>query len=192
MIKEENYNLFIASFFETDLDDINISYLKLGYNNIKNISIKDYFDKFHLLLSIWIVGISPSKTLSIEQKIKIIKNIIIKCNKYITFKTFSKFINTYLEIFLIELTYNFQKHNSIETKKLLNDVYNSWNVNEYCKWLCWKMGKIVIKVKKIDGLVQRTINNEFIRDEHLDIFFKKYSFLLWPLDLRNNFYNKYK
>ena len=191
-IKEENYNLFIASFFETDLNDINLTYLKLGYNNIKNISIKDYFDKFHLLLCIWIVGISPSKTLSIEQKIKIIKNIIIKCNKYITFKTFSKFINTYLEIFLIELTYNFQKHNSIEAKKLLNDVYNSWNVNEYCKWLCWKMGKIVIKVKKIEGLDQRTINNEFIRDEHLDIFFKKYSFLLWPLDLRNNFYNKYK
>ena len=191
-INEPNYNLFISSIFQTDLNDNDLSLIKLQYNDIKNISIKDYFDKFHLLLCIWLVGISPSKTLNHEQKINIIKNIIMKCNKYITFKTFSKFINTYLEILLIELTSNFQKHNLMETKKLLNDVYNSWNVNEYCKWLCWKMGKIIIKIKKIDGLDQRTINNEFIRDEHLDIFFRKYSFLLSPLDLRNNFYNKYK
>ena len=191
-INEPNYNLFISSIFQTDLNDNDLSLIKLQYNDIKNISIKDYFDKFHLLLCIWLVGISPSKTLNQEQKINIIKNIVMKCNKYITFKTFSKFINTYLEIFLIELTSNFQKHNLMETKKLLNDVYNSWNVNEYCKWLCWKMGKIIIKIKKIDGLDQRTINNEFIRDEHLDIFFRKYSFLLSPLDLRNNFFNKYK
>ena len=38
----------------------------------------------------------------------------------------------------------------------------------------------------------KTINNEIIRDEHLIAFFKKYSFLLRPIELRNNFYNKYK
>ena len=191
-IEEKNYNLFISEIFDTEINNAILSYLKLDYNSIKNISVKDYFDKFHLLLCIWLVGISPSKTLNIEQKIEIIKKVIIKCNKYITFKTFSKFINTYLEIMLIEMTYNFIKHNLSETKILLNDIYNNFNVNEYCKWLCWKMGKIVLKIKKIDKIEQRAINNEFIRDEHLDIFFRKYSFLLWPLELRSNFFNKYK
>ena len=115
-----------------------------------------------------------------------------KCNKYITLKTFSKFLNTFLEIMLIEITYNFQKHNLQEAKTLLNDIYNNLHVNEYCKWLCWKMAKIILKNKKIENVEKRTINNEFIRDEHLDIFFRKYSFLLRPIELRNNFYNKYK
>ena len=191
-VEEKNYNIFISEIFDTEINDENLSHIKLDYNSVKNISVKDYFNKFHLLLCIWLVGISPSKTLNREQKIEIIKNIIMKCNKYITFKTFSKFLNTYLEIMLIEITYKFQKHNSQETKKLLSDNYNSWHVNEYCKWLCWKMGKIVIKNKNIDKNDQRAINNEFIRDEHLDIFFRKYYFLLWHLELRNNFYNKYK
>jgi hypothetical protein len=164
----------------------------LEYNSIGNISVKDYFDKFHLLLCIWIVGISPARTLDHEQKIELIKIIIMKCNKYITFKTFSKFLNTFLEIMLIEITYNFQKHNLQEAKTLLNDIYNNLHVNEYCKWLCWKMAKIILKNKKIENVEKRTINNEFIRDEHLDIFFRKYSFLLRPIELRNNFYNKYK
>ena len=135
---------------------------------------------------------SNPRTLSHEKKIFLIKNIIMKCNKYITFKTFSKFLTTFLEILLIEVTYHFQKHNLEETKNLLNDVYNNLNVNEYRKWLCWKMGNIVIKNKNNINLDARAINNEFIKDEHLDIFFKKYSFLLWPVELRNNFYNKYK
>ena len=54
------------------------------------------------------------------------------------------------------------------------------------------MAKIILKNKKIENVEKRTINNEFIRDEHLDIFFRKYSFLLRPIELRNNFYNKYK
>jgi hypothetical protein len=191
-VEEKNYNSFISDIFDTEVNNNILSYLKLDYNSIKNISVKDYFDKFHLLLCIWLVGISPSKTLNSEQKIEIIKNIIIKCNKYITFKTFSKFINIYLEIMLIEMTYNFRKHNLSETKILLNDIYNNFNVSEYCKWLCWKMGKIVLNIKKIDKMDQRAVNNEFIKDEHLDIFFRKYSFLLWPLELRNNFFNKYK
>ena len=191
-IDENNYNLFISEIFGSEINNDNLSYIKLDYNSIKNISVKDYLDKFHLLLAIWLIGISPSKTLNKEQKIIIIKNIIIKCNKYITLKTFSKFLNTYLEIMLIELTYKFQKHNLDETKILLNDIYNNWHVNEYYKWLCWKMEKIIIKNKKIDKMDKLAINNEFIRDEHLDIFFNKYYFLLWPLELRNNFYNKYK
>ena len=131
------------------------------------------------------------ENLFLNKKIFLIKNIIIKCNKYITFKTFSKFLTTFLEIMLVEVTYNFGKHNLEETNILLNDVYNNLHVNEYRKWLCWKMGNIVIKNKNNIALDTRAINNEFIKDEHLDIFFKKYSFLLWPIDLRKNFYNKY-
>lgn len=191
-IEEKNYDLFISEIFNTEIDDEIISFIKLGYNSIKNLFIKDYNDKFHLILCIWLVGISPSKTLNHEQKINIIKDIIIKCNKYITFKTFSKFLYAYLQIMLIELTYKFKKHNSEGTEKLLINNYNIWNVNEYGKWLCWKMGKIVIKNKKIDKNDILAINNEFIKDEHLEIFFRKYYFLLWPIELRNNFYNKYK
>ena len=49
-----------------------------------------------------------------------------------------------------------------------------------------------MKNKKMEKFEQKEINNEFIRNEHLDIFFRKYSFLLWPIELRNNFYNKYR
>ena len=93
---------------------------------------------------------------------------------------------------LIELTYNVLKHNVKETKQLLNEIYNINHVTEYCKWLCWKMGKIITKHKKVVLSDAKAINNEFIKDEHLFSFFTKYSFLLRPIDLRNNFYNKYK
>ena len=190
-IQEYDYNIFISKIFNNEIDPNILSYVKLTYNNIKNISVKDYFDKFHLLLIIWLIGMATPRTLSQEKKIFLIKNIIIKCNKYITFKTFSKFLTTFLEIMLVEVTYNFGKHNLEETNILLNDVYNNLHVNEYRKWLCWKMGNIVIKNKNNIALDTRAINNEFIKDEHLDIFFKKYSFLLWRIDLRKNFYNKY-
>ena len=54
------------------------------------------------------------------------------------------------------------------------------------------MGKIITNNKKVVMSDTKAINNEFIRDEHLIAFFKKYSFLLRPLELRTNFYNKYK
>ena len=93
---------------------------------------------------------------------------------------------------LIEITYNFQNHNPQESKMLLNDIYNNMHVSEYCRWLCWKMGKIITNNKTNVMSDTKAINNEFIKDEHLNIFFKKYSFLLRPLELRTNFYNKYK
>ena len=196
-ISEEAYNDFIYRIFDkngkSQTKEKEINYITLEYNNATNISIRDYNDNnFHLLLLIWLVGISPPKTINEEEKIKIIKNIIIKYNKYITYKTFSKFLNTFLEMMLIEITYNFQKHNIKETKLLLNDIYNINHVNEYCKWLCWKMGKIITKHKKIVLSDTKAINNEFIKDEHLNTFFKKYTFLFNPIDLRSNFYNKYK
>ena len=137
-ISEEAYNDFIYRIFDkngkSQIKQKEINYIKLEYNKVSNISIRDYNDNnFHLLLLLWLIGISPSKTINDEEKIKIIKNIIIKCNKYITYKTFSKFLNTFLEMMLIEITYNFQKHNVKETKLLLNDIYNIDHVTEYCK-----------------------------------------------------------
>ena len=80
-VEEQNYNLFLSEIFSINNNDIsntNLSYIKLDYNSVSNISVKDYFDKFHLLLSIWLIGLSPSKTFDKEQKIEIIKKIIIK------------------------------------------------------------------------------------------------------------------
>ena len=199
-ISEEAYNDFIYRIFDKngknqlkEKEKELLEYIKIEYNNVKHISIRDYSENnFHVLLGIWLVGISPSRTINEEEKIKMIKSIIIKSNKYITYKTFSKFLNTFLEMMLVEITYNFNKHNIKDIKLLLNDVYNSSNVNEYCKWLCWKMGKIITKHKKILLSDAKAINNEFIKDEDLNAFFKKYSFLLRPNELRNNFYNKYK
>ena len=180
-ISENSYNDFIYRIFDKENSQkkqSEVTYIKLEYNKVKNLSIKEYDNNFHLLLCIWLVGIAPEKTISDEEKIKIIKDTIIKSSKYITYKTFSKFLSAFLEVMLIEITYNFQKHNSYETKILLNDVYNSNHVNEYCKWLCWKMGKIITKNKK--GILTdiKAINNEFIKDEHLNTFFNKYLFLI--------------
>ena len=110
-ISEESYNEFIYKIFASPQKEI--EFIKLEYNNtIKNLSIEDYYyNKFHLLLSMWLIGIAPSRTLNEEEKIKIIKNIILKCNKYVTYKTFAYFLNTFLEIMLIEVTYNFKRHN---------------------------------------------------------------------------------
>ena len=196
-ISEESYNEFIYRIFDktgkSKIKEKEISYIKLEYNKTKNISIRDYNENnFHFLLCLWLIGISPSRTINEDEKIKMIKSIIIKCNKYITYKTFSKFLNAFLEMMLIELTYNFYKHNVKETKTLLNDIYNVDHVTEYCKWLCWKMGKIITNHKKVVLSDAKAINNEFIKDDHLFSFFKKYSFLLRPIELRNNFYNKYK
>ena len=196
-ISQDAYYEFIYRIFDksgkSQEKEKDLKYIILEYNKVKKISSKDYNENnFHLLLSIWLIGIAPTRTISDEEKIKMIKNIIIKCNKYITYKTFSKFLNTFLEMMLIEITYNFHNHNLEDTKSLLNKIYNTDHVNEYCKWLCWKMGKIITKNKKVVMSDTKAINNEFIRDEHLIAFFKKYSFLLRPLELRTNFYNKYK
>ncbi len=191
-ISEESYNEFIYKIFASSQKEI--EFIKLEYNNtIKNLSIEDYYyNKFHLLLSMWLIGIAPSRTLNEEEKIKIIKNIILKCNKYVTYKTFAYFLNTFLEIMLIEVTYNFKRHNRHEVGILLNDVFNKSHVNEYCRWLCWKMGKIITKKKNKTLSSSKAINNEFIKDEDLLTFFRKYPFLLKPTELRKNFYNKYK
>ena len=191
-ISEQSYNDFISKIFQSTQKEIEL--IKLEYKNtFKNLSITDYHkDNFHLLLSIWLIGIAPSRTINDDDKIEIIKQIILKCNKYITFKTFSNFLITFLELMLIEITYNFRGHNRQETEILLNDTYRKPNVNEYCRWLCSKMGKIITKNKKIIRTSSKAINNEYINEEHLKIFFKKYSFLLKPIELRQNFYNKYR
>ena len=194
-ISEDSYYEFIYRIFDINSksQEKELKYIILEYNKVKNISLKDYSENnFHLLLSIWLIGITPSRTINDEEKIKMIKNVIMKCNKYITYKTFSKFLNTFIEMMLVEITNNFLNHNLQDTKTLLNNIYNNEYIHEYCKWLCWKMGKIITNNKTNVMSDTKAINNEFIKDEHLNIFFKKYSFLLRPLELRTNFYNKYK
>ena len=196
-ISEESYNEFIYTIFnkkgKLEFNENKINYISLRYSKVKNITLSDYSENnFHLLLCMWLIGISPSKTISDEEKIEMIKCLILKCNKYITYKTFSKFLVTFIEMMLIEITYNFYNHNANEVIFLLKYIYNNSNINEYCKWHCWKLGKILTKNKKKLLSDTKAINNEFIKDEHLNIFFKKYSYLLRPIELRNNFYKKYK
>lgn len=188
-VTEKSYNEFIYKIFRMTEMQNDINLIKLPYNNL-NISIKEYANNFHLLLSIWLVGITTSKTMSSEEKITMIKNIILKCNNYVTFQTFSKFLQAFLEIMLIEVTFNFKIHNEKEINDLISGIYNFMNVNEYCKWLCAKMGKILTKDKK--HLTEKSsIKNEYIKDDQLREFFDTNSFLFKPLELRNNFYNKY-
>ena len=190
-ITKQNYHDFISIIFNQTSEKA-LQYIILEYNKIKYITIKDYTDNnFHLLLAIWLIGISPPNTLSQEDKIEMIKNIILKCSKYITYLTFSKFLNAYLEMMLIELTFNFNLHNFEDTTYLLKKIYTSSHVKEYSKWLCWKMTKIITKNKKNILSDNIAINNEFIKDEDLNFFFQKYSFLLNLIELRKNFFNKY-
>ncbi len=191
-ISEQSYNNFISKIFDNTQNELEL--IKLEYKNtFKNLSITDYNENnFHILLSLWLIGFAPSKTINDDEKIETIKNIIIKTSKYITFKTFSNFLMTFLELMLIEITYNFKKHNKKETASLLNNTFCNSHVNEYCKWLCWKMGKIITKNKKNMSWNSKAISNEFINEEHLKKFFSKYPFLLKPNELRENFYNKYR
>ena len=196
-ITEESYNDFIRKIFNINSQNHNkkstyLKYIKLPYDNLKNITAKEYkSDKFHLLLCIWLVGISSNESITINEKMQIIKEIILKCDKYITFQTFSKFIETFLEIMLIEVTKQFMKHNEIEVENLLDDVYSSEHIEEFCKWLCSKMGKIISKNKKQILTDTTCLNNEYIKDDQLNEFFNLCPFLLQPKELRSNFYNKY-
>ena len=196
-VTEEAYNDFMKKIFNIASQSRNkksthLKFIKLPYDNLKNISVKEYAsDNFHLLLCIWLVGISSNSSITVNEKIQMIKEIILKCHKYITFQTFSKFLNTFLEIMLIEVTKQFMEHNDIEVENLLNDVYSSEHIAEYCKWLCSKMGKIISKTKKQILTDTNCFNNEFIKDEQLQEFFNTCPFLFQPKELRNNFYNKY-
>ena len=118
--------------------------------------------------------------------------IIVKNSKVLTFGTFSLFLKTSLELMLCDITMSFADENQydIEYSKLVNEVYNITNINEYHKWIMGKLKKIIIKDKPKLSNESKFIN-EFITDSYLFSFFDENSFLLNALDLRVNFYNKY-
>ena len=88
----------------------------------------------------------------------------------------------------MKLLTNFKSITYKKIKYLLNDIYNIWHVSEYFKYLYENLENILMKNKKRKFSNKKEINNEFIRNEHLDIFFRKYSFLLWLIDLRKYLY----
>lgn len=133
-----------------------------------------------------------SSKIETKEKIEKIKEIIVKNSKVLTFGTFSLFLKTSLELMLCDITMSFADENQydIEYSKLVNEVYNITNINEYHKWIMGKLKKIIIKDKPKLSNESKFIN-EFITDSYLFSFFDENSFLLNALDLRVNFYNKY-
>ena len=130
-----------------------------------------------------------------KEKIQIIKEIIIKVNKVVTFSSFCAFLKTYLEISLNEITLNFlaNYNASVESHQLVNQIFNIQNLEDYYDWLCKKMKFILEKEYEDENefMNQINLNNAYIRDEHLMMFFEENKFILKTLELRVNFYDKY-
>lgn len=193
-IKKETYGTFILSIFKTTSNPKNhLNYLDLALNyNDVNVSDKKYKDKFNLLLLIWLIYLTK---LDRKEKIQIIKEIIIKVNKVVTFSSFSAFLKTYLEISLSEITLNMlaNYNSSVESNQLINQIFNIQNLEDYHNWLCKKMKYIIEKdyEEENEFMKQSNLNNVYIQDEHLMTFFEENKFILKTLELRVNFYDKY-
>lgn len=190
-ITEKQYKKFICDIFNVNEKEYENIYIKLSYNNSnKNISVAEYTKNFHLLICMWLIGISTKKTMNISEKENMIKNIIIKSSNYLTFSTFQKFLLAYLEIMLIEITSNFKEHNPKEINDLISGIFNVINVNNYAHCLFNDMKNIIIQKTGLNE--DSKIKNEFITDEFLKAFCEDKKFLFNSLELRNNFYNKYR
>lgn len=188
------YNEFINSIFDTEKESLSrasIKTISLNYNDC-NITCNSYKEKFNLLILIWLILLYSNSKMDIKEKYAIIKKIIIKNNRIITFESFSLFIKTALELALFDITMNYaeENNNDIEFNKLVNQVYNFENINEYHNWMCTKLKKIIIKDKP-QLSTESKINNEFLNDEQLEQFFEENQFVLNSLELRINFYTKY-
>ena len=193
-IKKETYGTFILSIFKTTANkNHQLHYLDiaLNYNDV-NVSNQKYKVKFNLLLLIWLLYLTK---LDRKDKIQIIKEIIIKVNKIVTFSSFCAFLKTYLEISLNEITLNFlaNYNASVESNQLVNQIFNIQNLEDYYDWLCKKMKFILEKEYEDENefMGKSNLNIVFIRDEHLMMFFEENKFLLKTLELRVNFYDKY-
>jgi len=185
-ITPELYEKFLKKIFENKCQYKTIC---LNYNDV-NISSISYKEKFNLIILIWLLGIMKNNKMSLDEKINTVKEIIIKNNDYITFNTFSQFIKTFLEIMLIEITFNFKSFNEKEVNALITKIYNLKNMEEYHKWLINKMRKIV-SLDNNNLREEESMKNEYITNEQLNKFFNENSFLFSPIDLRQNFYQKY-
>ena len=188
------YQKFLKSVFDSKSEPLSkpaIRSISMNYDDV-NISSKSYKENFNLLILIWLLFLMNSSKIETKEKIEKIKEIIVKNSKVLTFGTFSLFLKTSLELMLCDITMSFADENQydIEYSKLVNEVYNITNINEYHKWIMGKLKKIIIKDKPKLSNESKFIN-EFITDSYLFSFFDENSFLLNALDLRVNFYNKY-
>lgn len=192
-ITKETYCSFIGSIFKnapSSKSKISYKDIALNYDDV-NVSNRKYKERFHLLLLMWVLYLVK---LDRKDKVQVIKEIIVKVNKVVTYETFSCFLKTYLEIALCEITLNLLENqtSSFESDNLINKVFNIDNVADYHNWLCKKMRHIVEKNKEEEGFeTMGDIRNEYIKDEQLLMFFEENKFLLKTLELRVHFYNKY-
>lgn len=180
------YERFIKElFFEGSTKESSVNYVILKYNS-KNSSVCAYNDCFHVKILIWIVGVSCRKKMSVEKKIKVVVEIIIKISSVLTLSSFSDFLFTYLEMMLIEMTSNFIPHNPKEINELSESIFNLMNLEEYHRWLINKMMGL-LSLKKTFA----SVKNEFLTEENIESFFKLNPFVLSAVELRDDFYGRY-
>lgn len=188
-VTNDSYDKFISQIYPKKKSHPEIlKYMKLPYGKIE-VSQKEYKGNYHLLLLMWIIGITKEKTISKKDKKELIKQIINKATKVITFNNFFKFLFTFFEIMLVEVTMNFRDYNYKEISGLVTQTYNVQNINTYVENLRNGMFEIIRENKK--QITKSTIQNDFINDELLEKFFEKYKFLLDVIELRDDFYNHF-
>lgn len=187
-ITKDSYQEFFQKFYpEKDTKDI-LRFMKLPYGKI-DVSEKEYKNNYHLLLLIWIIGISKDKTISLQEKKKLIKEIIRKTTKVLTFRNFFKFIFTFFEIMFVDVTLNFKSFSPNGINDLVGKTYNIQNINDYVENLNNSMFNIIKQEKK--QITLNSVQNEFLNDDMIDTFFEKNNYLLDAVKLRENFYSIY-
>lgn len=160
----------------------------LNYNDV-NVSSRAYKESFNLLLLMWLI-MNIGRKMNLKTKISEMKEIIIKVSRILTYSTFSLFIKTLLELILLDSTMNIKVINESDYHKLLMNVFNINNVNEFHSFLIGRMKKIIMK-EKPTLTDEFNFDNEYITDEYLNKFFNDNSYLADALELRVNFYSKY-
>lgn len=204
-ITQKLYNTFLAS-IESNQNESNAfipqnrkhihqrifqQCLYLSYADV-NVTNYCYKDMFHIQLNIWLVGITNYPK---AKKIQYIKRIVIKVSKINSYANFSKFLKTYLEIFLIELTQNYalctemNEENKVEMNQLVVSVYSWENVEDFNKYLMKRLKNIICMQKR--QLKTENIDNEYLSDDIFNQFFDENDYLLDSVELRITFYNKY-
>lgn len=200
--KEEYENYMLNILNETlrnqlspsDLIDCPCKYAFLPYSiSSLHIYLPSYSLNFHLFILMWLIGIV---TFPLKEKVFIIKHIIIKSNKILTYSTFTSFLMTYLTIFLIEITQQFLHcpEININAEKgllyLIDNIYNSTNVEAYLNLFKNQIKMLIIKTKKII-INEKNIGNIFISEKELFQFFEEYPYLLSAQELREHFYEQF-
>lgn len=202
-ITKEAYDNYMINFINdafksqiTSLDQIDCpsKYFFLPYSSSSlHIYLPSYNVNFHLFILIWIIGIL---NFPMKEKILIIKQIIIKSQKILTYSTFSTFLMTYMSIFLIEITQQFLLCSEINLNAeggliyLIDNIFNTSNVEAYCSLFKNQIKLLIVKTKKI-YINEKNINNTFISEKELGEFFDEYPFILNAQELREHFYDQF-